>query len=73
MASARIALLQRWELGGSFGGKLANLHRWVNEIRDPGAEMVIQLRDALHEIDPAAEDFVKLYLGQPGDDRKSDF
>ena len=51
----------------------SNLHRWVNEIRDPGAEMVIQLRDALHEINPtAAEDFVKLYLGQPGDDRNSD-
>ncbi|MFE4104828.1 helix-turn-helix domain-containing protein [Almyronema epifaneia] len=46
----------------------ANVYRWVNEIRDPGAEMVIQLRDALHQIDPnAATTFVELYLGQPED------
>ena len=42
----------------------SNLHRWVNEIRDPGAEMVIQLRDALKQINPeAAREFVRLYLG----------
>jgi plasmid maintenance system antidote protein VapI len=49
----------------------SNLHRWVNEIRDPGAEMVIQLRDALHQINPiAAEEFIKLYLGNPPDAEK---
>ncbi len=36
------------------------------------AEMVIQLRDALYQINPAAaEDFVKLYLGRPGQDNDS--
>jgi plasmid maintenance system antidote protein VapI len=41
----------------------SNIYRWINEIRDPGAEMVIQLRDALRRINPeAAEDFIRLYL-----------
>ena len=42
----------------------SNVYRWVNEVRDPGAEMVLQLRDALQEINPeAAAEFVRLYLG----------
>jgi hypothetical protein len=41
----------------------SNVYRWVNEVRDPGAEMVLQLRDALQEINPAAAaEFVRLYL-----------
>jgi transcriptional regulator with XRE-family HTH domain len=47
----------------------SNIYRWVHEVRDPGAEMVIQLRDALHQINPtAAEEFVQLYLGNPPGD-----
>ncbi|PZO38245.1 MAG: XRE family transcriptional regulator [Shackletoniella antarctica] len=43
----------------------SNVYRWVNEVRDPGAEMVLQLRDALQAINPeAGESFVKLYLGK---------
>lgn len=43
----------------------SNVYRWVNEVRDPGAEMVLQLRDALQEISPeAAEKFISLYLKQ---------
>lgn len=43
----------------------SNVYRWVNEVRDPGAEMVLQLRDALQEINPAAAaEFVQLYLGE---------
>lgn len=43
----------------------SNVYRWVNEVRDPGAEMVLQLRDALNEINPkAATEFVKIYLGE---------
>jgi hypothetical protein len=42
----------------------AFVYRWVNEVRDPRAEMVLQLRDALQEINPeAAAEFVRLYLG----------
>ena len=32
----------------------SNIHRWVNEVRDPGAEMVLQLRNALQQINPEA-------------------
>jgi len=40
----------------------SNVYRWVNEVRDPRAEMVLQLRDALQEINPkAAAEFVRLY------------
>jgi hypothetical protein len=36
-------------------------------MRDPEAEMVLQLRDALQEIDPeVAADLVRLYLGAAG-------
>jgi transcriptional regulator with XRE-family HTH domain len=43
----------------------SNVYRWVNEVRDPGAEMVLHLRDALQEIDPeAATEFIKLYLSE---------
>lgn len=49
----------------------SNVYRWVNEVRDPGAEMVLQLRDALQEINPeVAAKFVRLYLGS-GDGQKS--
>jgi transposase len=42
----------------------SNVYRWVNEVRHPGAEMVLPLRDALQEINPeAAAEFVRLYLG----------
>jgi transcriptional regulator with XRE-family HTH domain len=27
----------------------SNVYRWVNEVRDPGAEMVLQLRDRLED------------------------
>ncbi|MEO0455081.1 MAG: helix-turn-helix transcriptional regulator [Cyanobacteria bacterium P01_A01_bin.114] len=41
----------------------SNVYRWVNEVRDPGAEMVIQLRDALKRLNPeAAQMFIQLYL-----------
>ena len=43
----------------------SNVYRWVNEVRDPGAEMVLQLRDALQEINSeAAMEFIRLYLGE---------
>jgi hypothetical protein len=33
--------------------------------------MVIQLRDALHKLNPvAAEEFVRLYLGEPPGDQE---
>jgi hypothetical protein len=49
----------------------AFVDRWVNEVRDPGAEMVLQLGDALQEINPeAAAEFMELYLGPVIDSEK---
>lgn len=45
----------------------SNIHRWVNETRDPTAEAVLEIRSALKKINPeAAEEFIKLYLGNAG-------
>lgn len=44
----------------------SNVYRWVNEVRDPSADMVIRMRDALHKIDAeAAREFARLYWGEP--------
>lgn len=41
----------------------ANVSRWVNEVRDPGGETILEIRTALQEINPAAaEEFIRLYL-----------
>lgn len=47
----------------------SNIHRWVNETRDPTAEAVLEIRSALQKINPAAaEEFIRLYLGNAGTD-----
>ena len=44
----------------------ANVSRWVNEVRDPGGETILEIRDALGQINPAAADeFIRLYLEMP--------
>ena len=41
----------------------SNISRWVNESRDPSAESVAELKDALTLIKPqAGDDFVKYFL-----------
>jgi transcriptional regulator with XRE-family HTH domain len=41
----------------------SNVNRWVNESRDPSAEAVAEIREALEKMQPeAAEEFVRLYL-----------
>ena len=41
----------------------SNVHRWVNESRDPVAEAVLDIRKALWQINPdAAGEFIRLYL-----------
>jgi transcriptional regulator with XRE-family HTH domain len=41
----------------------ANVSRWVNEVRDPGGETILEIRAALQQINPeAAEEFIRLYL-----------
>jgi transcriptional regulator with XRE-family HTH domain len=47
----------------NMGIRPANVSRWVNEVRDPGAESVLEIRDALKKIAPdAADKFIWLYL-----------
>ena len=42
----------------------SSVHRWVYEIGDPVADAVIEIRDALQQINPeAAKEFIRLYLG----------
>jgi len=77
MGKAGKALKQVLEIYGISQNKLAvtmgtgrsNVHRWVNEIMDPVADAVLEIRDALKKINPAAaEEFIRLYLGDGDDD-----
>jgi len=79
MGKAGKALKQVLEIYGISQNRLAvtmgtgrpNIHRWVNEIRDPVAETLLEIRDALKKINPtAAEEFIRLYLGDAEDDDK---
>jgi predicted DNA-binding protein (UPF0251 family) len=77
MGKAGQALKQVLDIYGISQNKLAvtmgtgrpNVHRWVNEIRDPVADTVLEIRDALKKINPAAaEEFIRLYLGDATED-----
>lgn len=47
----------------AMGIRAANVNRWANEVRDPGAETLLEIRRALRKIDPeASEEFIRLYL-----------
>jgi len=51
-------------LADALGIGRSNVYRWVNEIRDPTAETVIEVVKVLKEMEPAAaEEFVRLYIG----------
>jgi transcriptional regulator with XRE-family HTH domain len=53
------------QLAIAMGIQRSNVSRWVGEIRDPTAETMLQIRDGLQKINPAAaEAFIKLYLNQ---------
>ncbi|OUL22932.1 helix-turn-helix transcriptional regulator [Nostoc sp. 106C] len=77
MGKAGKALRQVLDIYGISQNKLAvtmgtgrpNVHRWVNEIRDPVADTVLEIRDALKKINPvAAQEFIRLYLGDADED-----
>ncbi|MGF1523648.1 MAG: helix-turn-helix domain-containing protein [Leptolyngbyaceae cyanobacterium] len=41
----------------------SNISRWVSEERDPSAEAVYEIREALKQLNPeAADSFIQLYL-----------
>jgi transcriptional regulator with XRE-family HTH domain len=54
------------QLAAAMGVGHANVSRWVNEVRDPGGETILEIREALQQINPAAAaEFIKLYLEMP--------
>ncbi len=54
------------QLAATMGVGHANVSRWENEVRDPGGETILEIREALGQINPAAaEEFIGLYLEQP--------
>ncbi len=43
----------------------SNISRWLAETREPSAESVLEIRDALESFDAtAAEEFTRLYWGK---------
>ncbi len=50
----------------------ASVNRWVHEQRDPAGDVIVEIRNALRQLNPrAAEDFVRLYLGDSSADEPS--
>ena len=73
MSKAGQALKQVLEDYGISQNKLAvameigrsTVNHWVNEMRDPGSESVLKIRDSLRKINSeAAEEFIRLYLDE---------
>ena len=71
MGKAGVALKQvletyeitQYKLATAMGISRSNIHRWVYEIGDPLGDNILDIRDALEKIEPAAaEEFIKLYL-----------
>ncbi len=51
------------------GTRRGNVHRWVNEMADPSADAVLEIRDGLEKLNPeAAEEFIRLYLKRATED-----
>jgi transcriptional regulator with XRE-family HTH domain len=57
------------QLATTMGIDRSNVSRWVSESRDPSAEAVTQIKQALMRLQPhAAEDFVQFFLYEGMDD-----
>ena len=51
------------------GTRRGNVHRWVNEMADPSADAVLEIRDGLEKLNQdAAEEFIRLYLKRATED-----
>lgn len=71
MSKAGLALKQvlksygitQYRISLEMGISRSNIHRWINEQADPAGDAILDIRDALQKIDPAAaEMFIQLYL-----------
>jgi transcriptional regulator with XRE-family HTH domain len=48
----------------------SNVHRWVYEIGDPAGDSILEIRNALQQINPnAAETFTKLYWNDVAEEK----
>lgn len=57
------------KLAVAMGVGRSTVHYWFNEIQDPVADAVLEIRKALRSIDPAAADeFIRLYLDESDED-----
>ena len=60
------------KLAVTMGVDRASVNRWVHEQRDPAGDVIVDIKNALRQLNPAAaEDFVKLYLGDSSADEPS--
>lgn len=56
--------LTQYGLAKAMGVERTTVYRWVKGDRDPAADTVVEIVEALKSLNAqAAEDFVKLYLG----------
>jgi transcriptional regulator with XRE-family HTH domain len=56
--------VSQYSLAKELGVERTNVYRWVHETRDPTAETLREIVKALKNLNAqAAEEFVKLYLG----------
>ena len=60
------------KLAVTMGVDRASVNRWVHEQRDPAGDVIVEIKNALRQFNPrAAEDFVRLYLGDSSADEPS--
>ncbi|WP_313933755.1 MULTISPECIES: helix-turn-helix transcriptional regulator [Cyanophyceae] len=52
------------QLAGAMGVERGSVSRWYHDKRDPTAETVVEIVEALKRLNfQAAEEFIKIYLG----------
>lgn len=57
------------QLALAMGINATNVSRWVNESRDPAGDAIVDIKNALEKIDPAAaEEFVLSYFYEVTDE-----
>lgn len=60
-------------LAVALGVERGSVYRWVHEVRDPNAETVVEIVTALRGLNAAAaEEFVKIYLGDVASGRANE-
>ncbi len=59
------------KLAVAMGIGRSTMHYWFNDIRDPSAEAVLEIRKGLRKVNPAAaEEFIRLYLDESDEDEE---